>query len=221
MSRALYRTIVAIEIGSILATVVLAVLWIWTGDSQFEPWLALTSAGSVVSELVRRFCGAKVAAVDLSPLEVAMRAARGESASLALERALDYARSVGDADLQQWLQLELCGWYRENGMQPEQFVPEYRTVVGQHYNEFMHPLLIQDPELQMVNSTRLRASIYDLEQMASSPQDMLYMQDANIIALLRDSLHVHVVQFGFPRRAVMAILGRIKLELQGKLAAAR
>ena len=136
--------------------------------------------------------------------------------SKAMRAALRLVRKVGASDVERWLRLELGGYYASNSaMDEDVVVPQYRTVVGQHVDLFGR-MFVVPPDLAIVNETRLRNSVEELEALKEGP-DMLVVHDPHMCELIREHLQVDVHYFRFSRVHVVGILAAIQTELETKL----
>jgi hypothetical protein len=127
------------------------------------------------------------------------------------------AREIRDANLQQWADLELGGYLREDPAMTESIVvPEYRGVPGQWRDDYGRPLVIKDPELHFVNETRLRHGVAELERL-SQTKDVLTSQDAHLADLIHKHLHVEVTWYQFSPGAIVGILAAIRARLVDRL----
>ena len=82
--------------------------------------------------------------------------------SESLQQLLISATEADDEELIKWAKLELTG-YQSPLMAEGDFVPEYRAVNGYHTDDCHRKLIIEEVDLQFVNSTHLRASVVELE----------------------------------------------------------
>lgn len=145
-----------------------------------------------------------------------------ESASTAalpgLLRSLSMlARDLQDAELQQWADLELNGYWKENPAMTEAVVvPEYRGAPGQWKDEYGRPLILQDPALHYINETRLRQGVEELERL-SHLSKILTIQDAYGASIIREHMQVEVTWFQFSSTSIIGILTAIRSRLVDRL----
>jgi hypothetical protein len=130
--------------------------------------------------------------------------------------ALHLIRGRGLDDLEMWLKLELNGYWNSNpALQDGDEVPRYRQIVGQHYNDLGHPLIISQSDLQYVNTTRARWGVIDLEQMFKKGGSYS-IQDPHMIELIRE-LGVEVTRFSFDAQQLTSVLSTIRTDLAERL----
>ncbi len=83
--------------------------------------------------------------------------------------SLRIARAIRDDQLATWIRLELMGYLADNpAMNNNTMVPEYRAVPGQWCDDYLRPLVLDDPKLQFINELRLRQGVTELEGLASA-----------------------------------------------------
>jgi len=127
------------------------------------------------------------------------------------------AREIKNPEQQQWADLELSGYFKENPAMTESvIVPEYRVVPGCWRDEYGRPLVLQDPGLHFVNETRLRQGVAELERL-SRRSDTLTSQYPHGAALIRQHLQVDVTWFQFSPGSIVAILTAIRARLLDRL----
>lgn len=133
--------------------------------------------------------------------------------SILLDRIIDVARKNGDADLERWAHLELEGYYNTNRhLKPEDVVPEYRGVPGEHRDANGRTLLIKNPKLSFVNICRIRTPVPEIEAQASSSSDLLSLKDPEMSRIIREYMNVDVCEFVFSRTALSGVLTSIREE---------
>lgn len=135
-----------------------------------------------------------------------------------MAKTLRLAQSIGDEDLARWCQLELGGYWSSNPVIDENvIVPEYRAVVGEHYDIYGRKLYLEN-DLSFVNETRLRSGIDELESLACG-RDIVVIHDSDMCELIEQKLKVQVYTFRFSVVHLRGVLASIKLELSNRLMA--
>lgn len=130
-----------------------------------------------------------------------------------LQSLIILAADVKDREVEKWAKLELGGYLRGNPeMNQDVVVPEYRTIVGIWHDEFGRPLVINNPTLFFLNSTRLRNGVAELEKLSHSdtPHTMF---DPGAAELFRTELNVQVDRMVFGSREVVGVLSNIRTRL--------
>lgn len=142
-----------------------------------------------------------------------------EPLSKVLPVVLRVAQLVGDKHLEKWVRLELNGYLNTNpALDDNVVVPEYRTVSGQHSDDFGRPLVITQNKLNFVNLDRLRYGVAELEQLAERNGTYSY-RDPAMSKLILDNLGVEVAIFTFHASQISGVLSAIKTELSDRLMA--
>lgn len=132
--------------------------------------------------------------------------------SQTMPMSLRLAREFKIADFEKWLRLEIGGYFKDNpAMTTDVKVPEYRNVVGQHFDKYGRPFIVH-PNAEFVNNIPLRNGIDELEKMAAGTE-MLTMQNPLSIQMLREMFNVDVYAFQFSPLQITGILGSIRLRL--------
>lgn len=148
--------------------------------------------------------------------EAVKKILEAEPLSSGLRKASYLAQDVGASDLELWLRLELGGYFRSNSaMRDDVEVPEYRTVVGEHYDLFGRRLVLP-ADLSFVAETRLRYGVEELEGLASSRHTVV-VHDPTMCELIRTHLGVEVYSFHFSTIHLRGVLSAIRTELDAKL----
>lgn len=130
---------------------------------------------------------------------------------------LHLVRGRGLDDIERWLKLELNGYWNSNpALTDDTEVPEYRQVVGQHFDDYGRPLVIPQNDLQFVNTTRVRWGVIELEQMQKKG-GLYSIQDSYMIEVIKENMKVDVTRFTFDSRQLTAVLSTIKTELADRL----
>lgn len=130
-----------------------------------------------------------------------------------LQQALRLAQRHSDATFEHWIRLELLGYFNSNSaMKETDTVPEYRTVGGEHYDEFGRPLHITDPNLSFVNETRVRWGVADLEELFRQGGQVT-LRDLTMSNLLYRHLRISVTWFSFDSRQLAGVLAAIRAQL--------
>jgi hypothetical protein len=139
-----------------------------------------------------------------------------EPLSKAFRKALAFAHERKADELISWLQLEIDGYYPSNvAMTDNVVVPQYRTVVGAHYNDFGQRFQ-PPPQLWFMNEMRLRNGVEELEAWRDSRQTIV-LQDMNTIELFAQHLDLQVSTFHFDRADIIGVLSQIRSELFRKI----
>lgn len=142
-----------------------------------------------------------------------------EPLSKSLPMVLRLSKSIGASDLEKWVKLELNGYFNTNpALTDEVIVPEFRTVTGQHSDDYDRPLIITDHNLAFVNTTRTRYGVADLERMLDENFTCSY-RDTLMSEIIKNSLDVEVSIFSFHTRQFAGVLSGIKAELSERLMA--
>ena len=135
-----------------------------------------------------------------------------------LTQALAVAQQHSDATFEHWLRLELFGYFHSNpALKAADKVPGYRTVVGEHSDEFGRPLIISDPQLGFVNEIRVRWGVAELEELRSRGGHIT-VRDPFTADVIRKHLHVEVSRFSFDSRELTGVLSAIRTQLAEHLA---
>ncbi len=133
--------------------------------------------------------------------------------SESLQQLLVLATESGDVELIKWAKLELTG-YQSPLMEDGDLVPEYRTVNGYHADDFHRKLIIDEVDLQFVNSTCLRASVVELE---AYQEKGLILKDPLLCNAIYENLKVNVTSFHVSSSQVQKLLTVIKCEFISKV----
>lgn len=127
--------------------------------------------------------------------------------------ALQLAHTLNNEEFKKWILLEYNGYFNTNpALTDDVLVPEYRSVVGQHYDEFDRVLLIEDSDLCFVNQSRLRNGIAELEDF-SNKTGLLTIRDSKMINSINEYLKIKVCLFKFSPTEVATILTSIRSKL--------
>lgn len=146
-------------------------------------------------------------------LKKTIKRINNEPLSIIMPVILMIAKKLDKKDFENWLKLELNGYFDTNpALTDESEVPKYRTVIGQHYNNYGRQLEIQDSKLSFINTTRLRYSVGELEMMEKK-DDFFSIQDQYMCKLIHDNLGVIVTNFKFHSSQIITIISSIKTEL--------
>jgi len=136
--------------------------------------------------------------------------------STALRKTLHLAQRSSQKDIERWCKLELGGYFASNPAMGEDIVvPEYRTVVGQHYDIFGRILMLQS-DLEFINETRLRNGVEELEALVNT-REMVIIHDSHMCDLIKQHLKVEVYSFRFSSVTLTGVLSAIRIELAEKL----
>ncbi len=140
-----------------------------------------------------------------------------EPLSKSLPVVLRLVITIDEPEILKWVKLELNGYFNTNHeLTEEVIVPEYRTVAGQHSDDFGRPLVIKDADLAFVNTTRLRFGVADLEKFAEDNSTYSY-RDPNMTEIIQNNMGVEVTTYTFHTGQAAGVLGGIKTELIEKL----
>lgn len=135
-----------------------------------------------------------------------------------IPRALMLSKKLNNNNLEEWLKLELNGYFSSNPvMTHEIIVPEYRTVGGMYYNKDNQPLIIQDPKFSFINETRLRNGISELESFIEENRKYINFVDLNGIYLIKSNLNIEVHYFMVSKSSIVSVVNRIRTELMDRL----
>lgn len=138
-----------------------------------------------------------------------------EPLSQVLPRVVRLAQVVGNINAGHWARLELFGYNREGGMTEDEFVPEYRTIVGQYMDHFNRPLRLP-PNLHFVSCYRLRYGVGTLEELARQSA-MQNIADVSFNHLIRQHFNVDVERFCFNPIAVANVINAIRAQMMDKI----
>lgn len=143
---------------------------------------------------------------------------KGMALSEILHKALLSAKNTKDIGLENWLRLEINGYFNTNSSLTEAtVVPEYRTVSGLYYDIYNRPLLIEDNKLHFINTIRLRNGISELEKFKDKYGNFIKIIETESLNLVREYLKVEVHYFSFPTASIDSILDQIRIELLDKI----
>ena len=114
---------------------------------------------------------------------------------------------------EKWLKLELNGYYNTNeALTKDVMVPKYRSVIGQYYDRFGRPLVI-DSRLAFINERPLREGIVELEEMLSRASEYYTLVDPIINEELQTTFGVSVSQFTFSSIQINGIISAVRTQL--------
>ena len=151
-----------------------------------------------------------------SPKETLRRLVEAEPLSKGLRQANFLAQSQDAPNLQRWLRLELGGYFTSNSaMQNDVEVPDYRSVVGVHYDLYGRPLILP-ADLSFIGETRLRNGVEELEGLSISRENVI-IHDPTMCQLIREHLNIEVYSFHFSAIHLRGIIGAIRTELGERL----
>jgi len=212
--------IITIEIIAFFAAAILAVLWALNPNGNYEPFTLLCGLVGTGIEIFRRLKKTNALAdIQLTPNSTTYEIHKWLHKNLnrfnlseTLPHALDLANRINDSEFEHWIKMELYGYDEHGGMKESDVVPKYREVTGRHMDAYNRMLAIEDPKLDIVNSTRLRFGVGKLEEL-SGADDMLNIRDEGTINLMREHLGVDVYRFCFSPVEVASVLNNIKLKL--------
>ncbi len=130
-----------------------------------------------------------------------------------IDRIIEIAKRNNDKDLEKWAHLESEGYYASNKYLTEKdTVPEYREVAGEYRDYWNRTLVIRDPKLNFVNTTRLRQSVAELESLSKRSDGELSFMDPETCQLIKKYFKADVYQFVFNPASIDGILNAIKQE---------
>lgn len=140
--------------------------------------------------------------------------------SVCLRKALRLAERTAAKDLSLWCRLELGGYYASNpAMNDDIIVPEYRTVVGQHFDVYGN-MLIVPADLSFINEMRMPNGVEELETLVESG-DLITVHNPNTCELIKEHLKVQVYAFRFSRVHLIGVLSQIRTQLSDRLEVVR
>lgn len=140
-----------------------------------------------------------------------------EPLSKVLPAVMRITYPINNTKLQQWLKLEMNGYFTPNpALTGDVTVPEYRTVSGQHSDDFGRRLEFEEGESNFVNTTILRYGVSDLECMFEKGGSFS-IRDPHMCEFIKSKFKIEVTQFSFDSTQIGAVLSYIKTELSGRL----
>lgn len=147
---------------------------------------------------------------SISQNELIERLRSNEKLSSIFPSMLIFAKQIKNKNLEQWILLEMNGYFKTNPAITEKTsVPEYRKVFGQYHDIYNRPLIISDPKYDFISELRLRDPIIEIEEMSKS-KGLLSMQDSVRMKLIKDALKVEVHSFDFSAKSTLGILENIR-----------
>jgi AbiTii len=159
--------IALIEVLVLLATAILAVLWAFSQNQHYEPYIVILGCVGVAIDLIRRYLlkksPKKVVMYNLNSKESILNSIHQRDLSDTLLTVIGFAKKTKNIELERWAKLELHGWTEENGMFTTEFIPEYRSVPILHYDQYGRHLTITQKDLNFINETRIRSGIREIE----------------------------------------------------------
>lgn len=127
------------------------------------------------------------------------------------------ATELNEDELIKWAKLELNGYFSSNpALEDEDKVPPYRTIVGQYFDTFNRPVVIDDPELQFIFEYRLREPIIELEKLSAGDGN-LSLSNPNKNKLFQEYFNIEVRNFVFSRATIHGVLAGIRSTLMEKV----
>tara|TARA_R110001583_G_scaffold194824_1_gene367225 strand:- start:1366 stop:1941 length:576 start_codon:yes stop_codon:yes gene_type:complete len=129
--------------------------------------------------------------------------------SESLQKLLLLATHINDNELVKWVKFELTGYYGSD-MSEDDVVPEYREVSGYHTDDYGRKFIIEDEQLQFINTTRLRAGIAELEVYT---ENGIIQKDQSTCNLIFENLNVRVTSFHVSGSQIQNLLTSVKCEL--------
>lgn len=138
--------------------------------------------------------------------------------SVLLTKALTIAKQTGDAELEQWIRLEMSGYFDTNSaLTSDVRVPNYRRVPGQYHDLYGRPLIINDPDLfQIVNNYYIREGVAELEKL-SQKDKLLSFRNPHVNKMINEKFDVDVDSFSYSSNSLISVLTEIRNTLIGKL----
>lgn len=214
--------LVILELAALIATVVLAALWIRNPSGNYEPWTVLCGIVFTVGEVCRRHTKRfDHTSVPVSRKELLLWLQEQGSIkplSELLPRTLQLAQTIQNKELEHWVRMELYGYNSDGGMTEGDNVPEYRAIGGRHIDIHDRILHFDDPKLHIVNVYRIRLGIGQLEELAKKT-DMQNIQDPGYLQIIRENLGVDVYRFCFNPVEVVGVLQNIRNRMLEKVSA--
>ena len=217
------------DILALILTTIIGIAWLMLPNKNWEPWLVLCGAGVAAVDLTRRLqdrknklSGGISTRYDVATSKDKLREWLDSNVytaklSESLPRALQFAKRIGDRELEHWVRLELYGYTKDSGMTEGDTVPAYRAVTGRWLDEFGRILdLSQYPELAIVNEYRFRFSIAKLEELAGK-SEVVHLADDHCRNLIRTHMNVEVVQFAFSPVEIRGALDAVRNMLVEKI----
>lgn len=139
------------------------------------------------------------------------------SLSELLLMAQRFAQEIGERGLEKWVRLEVGGYHGRNPVITDDVrVPDYRSVPGQHSDDYGRPLVITNSDLGFINEYRLQEGVAELEVLSKSPNS-LTIRNPSMIKGIRDNLKVDVSLYSFSPASVSSVLNNIRSELINRL----
>lgn len=131
-----------------------------------------------------------------------------------LPKALALSKIIGDVEFEKWLLLETSGYFNTNAaLTDDVFVPDYRKVPGQYYDDNKRPLLIDDPSIaNTINNYAIREGVAELEGLTQQNK-LLSFRNPSVNQFIKETFGVEVTTFVYSANSINAVLGEIRNKL--------
>lgn len=134
-----------------------------------------------------------------------------------LNKFMLLASEINETEMVRWAKLELNGYLFENPvLKEEDEIPAYRTVVGQYYDPWGKPIIIQDSKLHFVLEYRLRNPVIELEEYTKGSGE-LSISDPERNKLFEETFNIQVRYYTFSRSNILGILAGITTQLTDRI----
>ncbi len=210
------KSILVLEILSIVCLVILGFMWAITQNAALEPFAFTLGIILPIAEISRRqFNQEPVSKSSDSPasrLRNIKDRIGDRSLSDSLQKFLSVAYELGHIESIHWAKLELNGYDQFGDMKEDDIVPAYREIKGRHFDRYGHELVIDDLSQSFINTVRLRFGVALLEQLAEKTQ-MQNIRNDKIISTIKENLNVEVEKFCFSPAELVPVISRIRTKL--------
>lgn len=141
---------------------------------------------------------------------------KSEKLSVILLELIDLAEETNNLEVKKWASLELNGYLESNpSYTTTDSLPEYRTVIGEFYDYYDRPIIINTDKLNFFNTIKLQQGIVELE-CAALESDILTVRPAAAFEILR-KFKINAHKFKFNRSAVNSVLFKIRTVFHDKM----
>ncbi|MEI6141165.1 MAG: TIGR02391 family protein [Mariniphaga sp.] len=141
---------------------------------------------------------------------------KSEKISVILLEMIDLAEEINNLEVKKWASLELNGYLESN---PSYIItdtlPEYRTVIGEFYDYYDRPLIINEDKLKFFNTIKLAQGVVELE-FAAVENKILTVKSTAAFEILR-GFDIIVNEFRFHSSAINSVLFKIRTVFSDKL----